>query len=73
MLGDIVMSVETAARQAEEQGHELLDEIRILLVCVLTCLCSFTLLDKFLFLGWVGGPLVGIVLDLCRMRCYVSD
>lgn len=32
MLGDIVISVETAARQAEERGHILLDEIRILLV-----------------------------------------
>lgn len=32
MLGDIVISVETAARQAEERGHTLLDEIRILLV-----------------------------------------
>lgn len=35
MLGDIVISVETAARQAEERGHTLLDEIRILLVCYL--------------------------------------
>lgn len=34
MLGDIVISVETAARQAEERGHTLLDEIRILLVGV---------------------------------------
>lgn len=32
MLGDIVISVETAARQAEERGHTLLDEIRILVV-----------------------------------------
>lgn len=32
MLGDIVISVETAARQAEERGHTLLDEIRILMV-----------------------------------------
>lgn len=32
MLGDIVISVETAARQAEERGHTLIDEIRILLV-----------------------------------------
>ncbi|KAK4388797.1 Endoribonuclease YBEY, chloroplastic [Sesamum angolense] len=30
MLGDIVISVETAARQAEERGHALIDEIRIL-------------------------------------------
>ena len=32
MLGDIVISVETAARQAEERGHTVLDEIRILMV-----------------------------------------
>ncbi|RYR54962.1 hypothetical protein Ahy_A06g030214 isoform B [Arachis hypogaea] len=32
MLGDIVISVETAARQAEERGHTLVDEIRILMV-----------------------------------------
>nr|CAB3446175.1 unnamed protein product [Digitaria exilis] len=31
-LGDIVISVETAQRQAEERGHTLLDEIRILTV-----------------------------------------
>ncbi|EHA8590481.1 endoribonuclease YBEY, chloroplastic [Cocos nucifera] len=31
MLGDVVISVETAARQAEERGHTLLDEIRILM------------------------------------------
>lgn len=32
MLGDIVISIETAARQAEERGQTLLDEIRILMV-----------------------------------------
>ncbi|OMO86632.1 hypothetical protein COLO4_21003 [Corchorus olitorius] len=32
MMGDIVISVETAARQAEERGHGLVDEIRILMV-----------------------------------------
>jgi len=31
-LGDIVISVDTAQRQAEERGHTLLDEIRILVV-----------------------------------------
>nr|AAC42244.1 hypothetical protein [Arabidopsis thaliana] len=30
MMGDLVISVETAARQAAERGHTLLDEIRIL-------------------------------------------
>lgn len=32
MLGDIVISVETAARQAEEKGVTLLDEVRVLVV-----------------------------------------
>lgn len=32
MLGDIVISIDTAARQAEERGQTLLDEIRILTV-----------------------------------------
>jgi ssRNA-specific RNase YbeY (16S rRNA maturation enzyme) len=32
MFGDIVISLETAARQAEERGYTLLDEIRILMV-----------------------------------------
>ncbi|XP_057836404.2 endoribonuclease YBEY, chloroplastic isoform X2 [Cryptomeria japonica] len=32
MLGDIVISVETAARQAEERGQTVIDEIRILMV-----------------------------------------
>nr|GMD92157.1 endoribonuclease YBEY, chloroplastic isoform X2 [Ipomoea batatas] len=41
MLGDIVISVETAAKQAEERGHTLLDEIRILLVHGLLHLLGF--------------------------------
>ncbi|CAO2816750.1 unnamed protein product [Amaranthus hypochondriacus] len=41
MLGDIVISVETAARQAEERGHTLLDEIRILLIHGLLHLLGF--------------------------------
>uniref|UniRef100_A0A2P2L571 Uncharacterized protein MANES_03G060700 n=1 Tax=Rhizophora mucronata TaxID=61149 RepID=A0A2P2L571_RHIMU len=41
MLGDIVISVETAARQAEERGHTLLDEIRVLLVHGLLHLLGF--------------------------------
>lgn len=32
LLGDLVISVETAARQAEERGHTLIDELRILFV-----------------------------------------
>ncbi|KAM7257191.1 hypothetical protein ACFE04_012932 [Oxalis oulophora] len=41
MLGDVVISVETAARQAEERGHSLIDEIRILLVHGLLHLLGF--------------------------------
>ncbi|PKA63402.1 hypothetical protein AXF42_Ash005297 [Apostasia shenzhenica] len=41
MLGDIVVSVETAAQQAEERGHTLLDEIRILMVHGLLHLLGF--------------------------------
>ncbi|KAL2544813.1 haloacid dehalogenase-like hydrolase family protein [Forsythia ovata] len=41
MLGDIVISVETAARQAEERGHTILDEIRILVVHGLLHLLGF--------------------------------
>ncbi|KAL0394126.1 UNVERIFIED_CONTAM: Endoribonuclease YBEY, chloroplastic [Sesamum latifolium] len=41
MLGDIVISVETAARQAEERGHALIDEIRILVVHGLLHLLGF--------------------------------
>ncbi|KAG9154106.1 hypothetical protein Leryth_000582 [Lithospermum erythrorhizon] len=41
MLGDIVISVETAARQAEERGHNILDEIRILVVHGLLHLLGF--------------------------------
>jgi len=32
MLGSIVVSLETAARQAEERGRTLLDEICIIVV-----------------------------------------
>ncbi|KAF5748280.1 hypothetical protein HS088_TW04G00232 [Tripterygium wilfordii] len=41
MLGDLVISVETAARQAEERGHSLLDEIRILMIHGLLHLLGF--------------------------------
>ncbi|KAL0906120.1 hypothetical protein M5K25_024585 [Dendrobium thyrsiflorum] len=34
MLGDIVISIETAVRQADERGHSLLDEVRILMVAI---------------------------------------
>ncbi|OMO66894.1 Cof protein [Corchorus capsularis] len=41
MMGDIVISVETASRQAEERGHGLIDEIRILMVHGLLHLLGF--------------------------------
>ncbi|TYH12991.1 hypothetical protein ES288_A06G109700v1 [Gossypium darwinii] len=41
MLGDIVISIETAARQAEERGHTLIDEMRILMVHGLLHLLGF--------------------------------
>ncbi|KAF3335030.1 phosphatase YxeH [Carex littledalei] len=41
MVGKVVISVETAARQAEERGHSLLDEVRILLVRGLLHLLGF--------------------------------
>lgn len=47
MLGDIVISVETAARQAEERGHTLIDEIRILMVGLTFHVFQFQLFWKF--------------------------
>jgi rRNA maturation RNase YbeY len=32
MLGDVVISLDTAARQAQERGYTLIDEARVLLV-----------------------------------------
>lgn len=32
LLGDVVISLDTAMRQAEERGYTLLDEARVLLV-----------------------------------------
>lgn len=32
LLGDVIISLDTAKRQAQERGHDLLDEMRILLV-----------------------------------------
>ncbi|KZV44523.1 hypothetical protein F511_24940, partial [Dorcoceras hygrometricum] len=72
MLGDIVISVETAARQAEERGHTLIDEIRILLVHGLLHLLGFdhelsdeaeeemVREEEFLLkgLGWKGKGLI---------------
>jgi rRNA maturation RNase YbeY len=32
VLGDVVISLDTAARQAAERGHSLLDECRVLML-----------------------------------------
>ncbi|WOK91452.1 hypothetical protein Cni_G00143 [Canna indica] len=77
MLGDLVISVETAARQAEERGHTLLDEIRILIVHGLLHLLGFdheisdeaeTEMEKeeelvLKSLGWKGTGLIKNALD----------
>lgn len=49
MLGDIVISVETAARQAEERGLTLIDEIRILMVGLYYLLLTFIKRNNFRF------------------------
>ena len=41
VLGDCVISIDTARRQAQEVGHGLLDECRVLLVHGLLHLCGF--------------------------------
>ncbi|KAI4380143.1 hypothetical protein MLD38_006366 [Melastoma candidum] len=87
MLGDIVISVETAQRQAEERGHTLLDEIRILMVHGLLHLFGFDheiseeaeaemekeegLLLKSL--GWVGKGLIHSAQDLTSNMDLYSD
>ncbi|XWS70294.1 hypothetical protein CRYUN_Cryun03dG0035600 [Craigia yunnanensis] len=77
MLGDIVISVETAARQAEERGHTLIDEIRILMVHGLLHLLGFDheisedaeeeteKEEEFLLksLGWKGKGLIQSAYD----------
>ncbi|XAR69283.1 Sugar-phosphatase [Bertholletia excelsa] len=77
MLGDIVISVETAARQAEERGHNLLDEIRILIAHGLLHLLGFDheisdeaetemeVEEEHLLksLGWKGKGLIGSACD----------
>jgi hypothetical protein len=60
MLGDIVISVETAARQAEERGHALLDEIRILMV-------GLGIFVLFSILFYFFNFFVFYYLDLCSL------
>ncbi|MQM18586.1 hypothetical protein Taro_051581 [Colocasia esculenta] len=87
MLGDIVISVETAARQAEESGHTLLDEIRILLVHGLLHLLGFDheVSDEaekemereeelvLRSLGWRGKGLISSSNDRARDECPEAD
>ena len=41
LLGDVVISVDTAARQAETEGHTLEAELRVLLVHGVLHLCGY--------------------------------
>ncbi|KAI9393432.1 hypothetical protein POPTR_006G235301v4 [Populus trichocarpa] len=64
MFGDLVISIETAARQAEERGHKLIDEIRALLVHGLLHLLGFD--HEISEEGWSGdggGIEEGILLE----------
>lgn len=45
LLGDLVISLDTAARQAAEQGHGLDEEIRVLLVHGFLHLCGYDHLE----------------------------
>ena len=56
-LGDIVISVETARRQAEERGHTLLDEIRILMVGLFSSL-YFLIMFNSNFSNCINGSIV---------------
>ena len=56
-LGDIVISVETARRQAEERGHTLLDEIRILMVGLFSSL-YFLIMFNSNFSSCINGSIV---------------
>ena len=61
MLGDVVISVETAARQAEERGHTIIDEIRVLLVGT-----NFTSVFTWMFWHLVLAVMIFIHnLDVC--------
>jgi hypothetical protein len=50
MFGDLVISIETAARQAEERGHKLIDEIRALLVGAILFQSSLACVGIFFWL-----------------------
>ncbi|WRX33026.1 Endoribonuclease YbeY - like 1 [Theobroma cacao] len=87
LLGDIVISVETAARQAEERGHTLIDEIRILMVHGLLHLLGFDheisedaeeemeKEEEFLLksLGWKGKGLIQSAYDAENLHMENSN
>lgn len=87
MLGDIAISVETAARQAEERGHTLLDELRTLVVRGLLHLLGFDRQasneaavemekEELLILKslrWKGKGFAKSALDLSKPRTETSD
>ncbi|KAG8077851.1 hypothetical protein GUJ93_ZPchr0007g4653 [Zizania palustris] len=87
ILGEIVISVETAARQAEERGHALLDEVRILVVRGLLHLLGFDHqtsdesameMDKeeqlvLKSLRWKGKSLAKNVLDSNKPHTEILD
>lgn len=78
LLGDVVISLDTAARQAQERGHTLLDECRILLLHGLLHLLGYdheeggeeaeemTAAEARLLkeLGWKGQGLIAAAGDL---------
>lgn len=73
LLGDVIISLDTAARQAGERGHSLLDELRILTVHGLLHLVGYdhedgpegekAMADEerrvLAALGWAGEGLIG--------------
>lgn len=74
LVGDLIVSIPTAERQAAERGHSLRNEVRILMVHGLLHLCGFdhedegnehaTMLDAeevlMELLGWQGKGLVAL-------------
>jgi hypothetical protein len=66
-LGDLVISVETAQRQAEERGHTLLDEMRILTVSLFCLLLA----SHFFFI--IGVPCVSIYFLMVHLDQYTIN
>ena len=82
MLGDLVISIDTARQQAAERGHATRDEIRILLVHGLLHLLGYdhevdnaehtemAAAEKLLLrkVGWLGQGLIALVEDEVSAR-----